>query len=371
MGPIRLLPFRRGTQPGDLPHVQQADIDAIVGTYAAIPGCRVTHAALLEVDNWQVGANPEPYLARLRLARDAIGFSALAARQLFRGHSRYCCFDDFTLVIRGFQPGNAEHFSYAVWRRDGNSLHGWGASDFAFHQPLHVGNLKFGVEIDDQLVRYLMGSSANPRVIEAIAEFNRANTDSDDMPTHVELVMMKSAFEQLLDVGVQWQDFAKALESILKSIPAPTEIANGQVWLSRYSKSKRPISAWAQEFCARRSAAAHGNRIVDARHVWSERAHLAFAAMLFPLLVKYVASAAGAYRMTSEDTARLSGVELYLDHHPFAALSEDREDEDDEHPWSRIDSDLHSRILNARIREQLMARFNLDYSIDEDDGTTG
>ena len=43
--------------------------------------------------------------------------------------------------------------------------------------------------------------AAAPRgsnLFEALVEFNAANTDSPDVPEHVEVVMVKSAFEFLL-----------------------------------------------------------------------------------------------------------------------------------------------------------------------------
>jgi hypothetical protein len=38
IGPVRLLPYERGTLPGALPHAAQEDIDAVLAAYADLPG---------------------------------------------------------------------------------------------------------------------------------------------------------------------------------------------------------------------------------------------------------------------------------------------------------------------------------------------
>ena len=288
IGPIRLRPYAKGRLPGNLDQVEQADIDGVMQAYANRPGHRVKKATLLEVDDWHSGADPEGSLTRLFLAKEALGFAGLASRKLFKGHFGYCCFDNFIMVVQRFRPGKAGTFAYTIRRRDGSSTNLWSSDQFTFQRPLHVSDPLGCVPLDEALVCMLMAPEIPAHWLEAIREFNRANTDSADIPVHVELVMMKSAFEQLLDIDEKARSFADALDQILPPVQTSSSPPPGplrQRWLSRFDRFTRPIHSWAKEFCIRRGAAAHGND-GGSHHVWSDHAHLAFASFLFPLLLK-------------------------------------------------------------------------------------
>jgi hypothetical protein len=51
-------------------------------------------------------------------------------------------------------------------------------------------------------------------------------------------------------------------------------------WRKRWNKAKRPIEAWARDFCGVRGTAAHGIPKGAAAFVWPPRTHLAFASIL-------------------------------------------------------------------------------------------
>src|SRR5258708_33892794 len=127
------------------------------------------------------------------------------------------------------------------------------------------------VEIDLRLLETLldMGDS-RPRVTEAIVEFNSANTDSQDVPPHVEVVMVKSAFEWLLNVNTDADSFGEALSTTMGSV-LDKQVPDGPLarrWRERWPKAKRPIEAWARDFCDVRGAAAHGKPNKADRFVW-------------------------------------------------------------------------------------------------------
>ena len=139
--------------------------------------------------------------SRLFRARTAIGFAALASRRLFNGHQDYCCYDTFSLIVQRYRIGDTGMFSFGTRLRDGGTRHMWGSDEFAFQRPLHVDS-RARMEFDHRLAQSLfelpLGASA--QIFEAISECNSANTDSPDVPEHVEVVMMKSAFEWLLNI---------------------------------------------------------------------------------------------------------------------------------------------------------------------------
>ena len=139
VGPLRLLPYRKGSLPGDLPHVTQANIDGVLDAYADRPNLPISRGTLVELDGWQSGMDiTDEQVARLFRTRHLLGFSALAQRELFQQQFGYSNFDTYTLVIQHFNPEAPGTFSFTVRRRDGMSQHLWGSDEFAFHRPLHV-----------------------------------------------------------------------------------------------------------------------------------------------------------------------------------------------------------------------------------------
>ncbi len=357
LGPVRLLPYRRRQAPQNLPHAALPDIDAALKAYSAEPNRRLKHATLLEVDDWQLGQDPTPALPRLFAARDAVGFAGLAGRSLFEGHFGYCGFDNYALVVRRYLPGQAGMFAFGIRRRDGGSQHVWSNDTFALHRPLHVDVSLRMPSIDADLVTLLMAPDLPAHWIEAVAEFNRANTDSMDVPVHVEMVMMKSAFELLLDIGPDRRAFRTALDAaldpcgIVETCP-PGSLSDG--WRAKYRHASRWLHAWAQEFCARRGAAAHGSRGGD-HFVWSETAHLAFASVLFPLLLKQLAANSGRYRLAQEDAARLKHIDAYLPHDPMLPYGPDPSSFRRKHPWAALEQAIRMRAAGARRRIEGLA----------------
>lgn len=356
IGPIRLRAFRRGQAPGDLRHATQADLDAVLTPYATRPHRQLRAATLLEVDDWEQGQDPEQAIPRLFTAQEALAFAGLASRRLFAGHFGYCCYDYFDLVVQRYD-GNKAHFAYYTRRRDGRTHHAWSTRDFEFQPPLQVTG-PIQPDLDEALIELLMHPDCSPKWTEAIYEFNHANRDSTDLLEHVEMIMVKSAFERLLDIGGNGKAFETAL---LRVLPDPDDpFPPGpvtQAWQRRSVQPQRLLGAWAREFSALRGASAHGIERRSQRSVWSEAAHLAFASILFPLLVKQLAAQRWGYQMRGEDTERLRRLDAYLTHDPFAPRS--AEEDDTAHPWAAIDASVREQAIARMISRGLEARFGL------------
>jgi hypothetical protein len=344
---IRLLPYEHKRQPGDLNSATQIEIDEVLGAYSNLPRSRVRRATLLELKGWRSGAEPDGFLNAIFVARDLIAFAALSERQLFVNHYYYCCFDTFSLVVQRYNPTAPGQFAYSTRKRDGGTTSFWSSKEFGFRRPLHVSQHD-RVTLNEGLLRTLL-LSGKSHWLDAIRDFNRANTDSNDVSPHVELIMMKSAFESLLIIGEKRADFETALLNALSDIE-PTGNFHGPLlekWRSRGERS-RPLLAWAYDFCDRRGSAAHGTQRHHPRFVWSEHAHLAFASILFPLVLKKIASDEGLFELSFDDIETLKRIDRYVLFDPF----EEQESIRDEHPWSLI----RKEILLSKITAGLHAR---------------
>lgn len=346
VGPLRLLPYHRHKLPGNLPHAAQADIDGVLNSYANRPKTKISKATIFELGEWKTGMDAEGVAPDLFRARNALAFSALSHRKLFRRNSDYCNFDTYSLVVQRYAPGNAGTFSFSTRRRDGGTSHLWSSDDFAFHRPNHV-DFHSRLSIDQPLLSTVLAlSDSNSSRLEAMTEFNYANTDSPDVPVHVEIVMMKSAFEWLLNIGERADEFVVGLNRCLKGI-RPVDVSKGPLktqWQKARPKATRPLEAWAREFCDVRGASAHGKPRAAPRFVWTVHTHLAFASLLFPLVFKNLAADDGLLKIDDYDVERLRRIDAYLLHDPFAF---DWMAEDATYPWHEIDIQA---LVQARSR---------------------
>jgi hypothetical protein len=352
VGSVRILPYLRALAPGDSQHAKQADLDAILGAYADHPNQIVKRASLLEVDDYRTGMDAGAHAYRLFGARELIAFAALAKRRLFRQHLEYCNHHTYELIVQRYESGKGDRFVFSSRRRDGTVGHQWASDKFAHHRPNHV----YGhatCDLDRPLLAALLKLEDGSRLREAIREFNSANTDSDDVPEHVEVVMVKSAFEWLLDIDHLEDSFVEALDALLGAVlgPATVEGPMQERWHKRWSRARRPLEAWARDFCGVRGAAAHGERRPVARYVWPAHTHLAFASIFFPLALKKRLADDSLLTLDETDHDHLHHIEQLLMVDPFSGESLRLIDEH-AHPWAEIHYELIFNKLARRLARE-------------------
>jgi hypothetical protein len=248
----------------------------------------------------------------------------------------------------------------------------WRSEEFAFVMPLHVES-KATMKIDEALLAALLKADESDKLpYEAIVEFNRANTDSDDVPTHIEIVLVKSAFEYFFDISQNVNEFVDELRKVIPDRDPATKLDGplAQRWMDARPKANRPLEAWAREFCDVRGGAAHGKPRGGARFVWPEEAHLAFTSILFPLLVKQRLAGEGFLTIDERDALELAWIEDYLMHDPFAPLPRDG---DHEHPWSAVYSfNVLGEIMRRGIEREIQKiDWNNLPSEEQPSGSTG
>lgn len=348
-GPLRLLPYERGRLPGDTDFVEQSDLDLIFGAYANRPRKAVGRATLLEYGDWRSGMDSTNLHALIFRARAYVGVAALAKRRLFVGHFGYCNFDTYALVIQSIAPGLADHFSFTSRRRDTGTRHRWSSKDFAFFRPNHV-DTHAKANLDVPLLTALLSLGKSYLYIaNAIQEFDFANTDSLDVAEHIEMVMMKSAFESLLRIGTKADQFVSALRKTLDG-SIETKGADGPLadrWRARWKTARTPIEAWARDFCDVRGAAAHGGQRSPDRFVWDQKQHLAFASTFFPVLLKKHLADETDFRMGDYDVEILKRIERFL---MFDPLTPEGLEDPARHPWIAIESEAQSATFEKTLR---------------------
>lgn len=351
LGDVRLIPYARKARSLPLAYVSKADVDAIFKAYADRPGKAVQHGVILEVCSWHAGTDmPQAVFERVWQVKEILTLSALARRHLFMSDGSYVNSHGYTLIVQNFTTGGAHGFAFSTRRRDGVATNFWSNDQFAFQRPLHVSD-RWRMNIEAKLVEALLALHVDDPILEAIREFNAANTDSGDVAPHVEVVMVKSALEWLLGIDEKRSSLATALTRLFPAdgvgvVAGPLRAE----WLKRHNPSdQRLLSAWVADFCILRGSAAHGKGRGRASTVWGHFPHLAFAAILFPLLVKKVLAERGRYQPTDRDNDEFAHIEDYLEVDPRTA-----EEMPDEFPWSGVRRKLTELALSRGLRQAIL-----------------
>lgn len=361
LGLVELVPYERGLKPGSLDGIALTDIDAVLANYgvpAYYPSKRaaesVTQATLLRWPDDAAAAELTEQEVRDRLDMALkIVFGALSARH-FGLHTGYCNTEAYTVIAQRFTNGRAGDTAVTTRRRDGYTQQFLGdrAHEPRFVRPLHVtGFVK--LNLDQALVTALFevtDPDLRERLDAAIELYVLANTDSPQMPERTELVLMRAAFETLLEADHRTvhlvERFAEHFKGALPATPIwqPGPF-DAKAWRARWPRNvARPMDAWVQDFCAARNAAAHGSGS-KASPLWSPHNHLLFACWLFPLVVKGILAEEEHYTMTDEDTALRQGFEVFFAHDLLAPVTPGQP----EIQWHKVERSLLFPIWTKRI----------------------
>ena len=165
------------------------------------------------------------------------------------------------------------------------------------------------------------GSSVANRLKAALSFFSLANTDSEAMVPDAEIILMISAYEQLLapsDTGAR--PLAQSLSALLDKFGSVTveQALNNRpgIFLNpRYEKEQRGWRVhrkWIEEMYHLRNSYAHGKSITGRTWGWAPLEHLVIAALVFPLALKLLLTAEGHYKITRQDEVMCAAVDGLL-----------------------------------------------------------
>lgn len=330
VGPISLVPYKRGASPKSLGKTTQRSLDAIIGNYAdrafvqhedsTEPVCEALILRWPGDDERENLLSDDEVQERLQQTQ-LLTFAALSARQ-FGTHWDYCNADALTTVAQHFSEDNPAATAISTRRRDGSSLNyiSGKTGKPLFLRPLHVSN-RYSLNIESNFALALLNVPDGPlrnRLLDSITLFNRANTDSNEVPPSAEIVFMRAAFETLLGANHKTPDLKAKLLQLMapnlgevewhdKHIPPKT-------WQDRWNGETRPFSAWVEDFCHWRNESAHGNGGTN-KHpapVWSLWNHLLFTSWFMSRCVKVLLSRESFYALTEDDKDELESIEMFF-----------------------------------------------------------
>ena len=346
-----LLPFGKGTSG-------QNNCDKILSHYIDNTGNPVSSAVILKLATKRADAYlDEEERNFLFEAAQIITFAGLSAREFFGVGLTYWNADHFYLVIHQFTD-DPEGVTIATRRRDGQTIRYYSFKTFSERVPPHV-NIGTTCEIDVRLANALLNlrekeSNEWISLWDAIFFFNRANTDSYEIPPQQEVVMILGVFqrllEHLLEQRAREEELAKKFVSTIGSFGALP--AEKKQRLLRYQREKVPTvrEAWFRDFYRLRNALAHGKTQSNAPLAWTIEEHLLLASFIFPLFVKKVLRGWGVYRLTECDEICIEVFdELAID--PFGRIKSNNNIES--WRWNKVIAHKNGKKLSRRLQRLL------------------
>ena len=278
---------------------------------------------------------------------DLLSVAALSNREYFGG--TYFNRGSFDLVIQAFTktPGGA---AVSSRRRDGSTKAGYDQRSFRVQRPYHVVQhipIAPNLALMDGLLT-ARRCDHWPRLEDAIAYFNLANTDSPVMRESTEIILLLAAIQRLLACGKKEADLAKRFVQAL----SPSKVIDtgacprlgGFPKLRNHSHSVR--DAWVRDFYHQRGEMAHGKLPAKGASSWVAKEHLLLASFAFPLLLKHELEKLGLYVVTESDRDLIDAFESLASADLFQPSTAHPQRND--WPWNRVLHDI--RIRNVRIR---------------------
>lgn len=330
VGPISFVPYERGVAPMSLGRTTQKSLDAIIGNYADRAFVQdedstkpVQKAIILQwpTDDTRENLIDEYELQERLQQTQLLTFAALSTRQ-FGTHWNYCNADALTTVAQHFSEDNPAGTAITTRRRDGSSLNYVSGTRGKpiFLRPLHVSN-RYALDIESDFALALLNvpdGQLRSQLLDSVTLFNRANTDSNEVPPSAEIVLLRAALETLLGASHKTSDLkAKLVELIAPHLGAPEwhdKLIPPKVWRDRWSKETRPFTAWVEDFCHGRNESAHGNSGTKRlpAPVWSLWNHLLFTSWFMSRCVKVVLARESLYTLTQDDKDELKNIEMFF-----------------------------------------------------------
>jgi len=284
---------------------------------------------------------------RLWDVRVCLATSALAKRVLFGGLRNYANFSAYRLDVRNFNESNPTVYALNTRLRDGSGVHYWKSDAFTVGMPLQVQDCNLNACLDIPLLDALLKTS-DQGILDSARSYCEANTDSEDVAPHLEMLKLMIAFEGLLKCKTKHREFVRAISKafskvILRDYDGPLKDRWRERWFSPRPASN-VLEAWAYDFHLVRGAKSHAGG--EAPSVLAEHQHLAMGDLVFHLLLKIRLHDAGLYTLRPDELARMEHIMGYLVHDPFDPDRESRAAGD--HPWSQLNWKSRARSFQPK-----------------------
>jgi hypothetical protein len=291
-------------------------VTTIVSGYVDLSGRALRNCVLILdsqlTPSWDL---PVSALSEARWAAAQLFLATFSMNEYFSQVGQYSNSSMFTVYHQSFALP-IDFIAVNSRRRDGSLMvGGYRHGEMKFTIPVYADMRGELLQFDMGLLTALERASSNgsavlSRLRAALSFLSLANTDSDAMLPEAEIILMISAYEQLLaprETGAR--PLAQALSAVLDRFGSVTveQALNNRPGIAlgprceKEQRSWRVHRKWLEEMYHLRNSYAHGNSITSRRWGWLPEEHLVIAALVFPLALKLLLLAERHYEITRQD----------------------------------------------------------------------
>ena len=258
---------------------------------------------------------------RLHQSTALLFLSAISENSYFHPLAQYVNDSIFQLFFQRFTK-HERGIALSSRRREGETL--WGGynhGEAKFQTPLQCeASGRYPIHLSMPLLdglnaMFATNSDVAARLDAALPFFRQANTDNDVMTQKAEVILMASAFEQLLGAksnAANVSEFFTAEFGSYTGIYVRDANARGMPTAKEKINDWPIHKKWIYELYSLRGQVVHGNQSASQGFFWKLDEHLTMAAFAFPLLVKLLLEKAKFYALSEEDNGKLWAIDNLL-----------------------------------------------------------
>ena len=363
---VEFLPLRDGD--GNVPAALEtavAPLKRILSGYVDRQGTPFTNCVVATIPGkgWDLSRDDSP---AVMWGASLLFLASWACNDYFpRFRRSYVNSTMFRIIGQAYSGDMPEGIAISARRRDGEILGGgYKHGEVTFNVPVQCSIREPAVFDED----FLAGLSAADAADSEVAGLLRttlpfvevANTDDDFMTEHAEVILMASAYEQLLRPANRYE-LGQKLAELFAQFGSVT-VADAQKVRSGItiddSKPERAAAQpkwwvhrkWIEELYGMRNKVAHEGSDGGRSGGWTIFEHLVMAAYVFPLAVKLLLEREGHYALTDTDRGGCLAVDKLL---ACAQWIEDEAGRESQESWTGI----HSKAIQNLRLTQLLENF--------------
>lgn len=306
-----LLPYDKGQIINDEDKWAVSELDHCFSYFCEHDDRPIESITILAIDN-EIKVECDQVLeSKLSVVIEKITFCGLSSRDFFGTHENYCNKDNFQL--NRFPANDIPVAISVIQRRIVGSIKNIIPLENYRERALnHVCSAT--VNLDSKLLESLNVAQSKSEfwenIFQGVLNFNLANSDSSFISEGIEIVLLVSAFEKLLDANAKENilapNFIQTLNASSKTgIYKCKKLENKKI-RQRFKKVDSVEEYWIRDLFRLRGNIAHGNKPSAYPSIWSVKEHLCFGSFIFPLVLKAFLHEKDMYIKTVDDELRIN-----------------------------------------------------------------
>ena len=264
----------------------------------------------------------------------------------------------FRIIGQAYSGDMPVHIAISARRRDGETLGGgYKHGEVTFNVPVQC-SIRETAVFDEDFLAGLSGAVAADSAVAGLLRttlpfVELANTDDDFMTEHTEVILMASAYEQLLRRPANKYKLGQKLAKLFGQFGSVT-VADAQkvragITIDDSTADRAAAQPnwwvhqkWLEELYGMRNKVAHEGSDGGRSGGWTISEHLVMAAYVFPLAVKLLLEREGHYALTDTDRVGCRAVDQLL---AAARWVEEEDGRESKESWTSIRSKVERDLF--------------------------